>query len=38
MITVTAERLEGAERVYEDRFNLNRISKIGTVIDAEVVA
>ena len=37
MITITAERLEGAERVCEEKFNFSRNPEIGIVIDANAI-
>ena len=37
MITITAERLEGAERVCKEKFNFSRNPEIGIVIDANAI-
>lgn len=36
-VSITGEGLESEERIYEDRIKLKKISKLGTVVEAEVM-
>ena len=36
-VSITGERLEGEERIYEDRIRLRKIPELGAVVEAKVI-